>query len=80
MRGSRSLIGIIEGEQLDGKKRIRNDRLIAIAQANHMYNNVRKLKDLPDKFVHELQVFFVNYHNLEGKRYKLLGAKVSTPR
>ena len=69
------LIGIIEGEQLDGKKRIRNDRLVAIAQANHMYNNVRKLKDLPDKFVHELQVFFVNYHNLEGKRYKLLGCK-----
>lgn len=69
------LIGIIEGEQLDGKKRIRNDRLVAIAQANHMYNNVRKLKDLPDQFVHELQVFFVNYHNLEGKRYKLLGCK-----
>ncbi len=46
------LIGIIEGEQLDGKKRIRNDRLVAIAQANHMYNNVRRLKDLPDKFVH----------------------------
>ncbi len=60
---------------LDGKKRIRNDRLVAIAQANHMYNNVRKLKDLPDKFVHELQVFFVNYHNLEGKQYKLLGCK-----
>ncbi len=69
------LIGIIEGEQLDGKKRVRNDRLVAIAQANHMYNNVRKLKDLPDKFVHELQVFFVNYHSLEGKRYKLLGCR-----
>jgi len=23
----------------------------------------------------ELQVFFVNYHNLEGKKYKLLGIK-----
>jgi len=62
------LIGIIEGEQLDGKKRIRNDRLVAIAQANHMYNNVRRLKDLPDKFVHEIQVFFVNYHNLEAQK------------
>jgi inorganic pyrophosphatase len=69
------LIGIIEGEQIDGKKRVRNDRLVAIAQANHMHNNVKKLKDLPSKFINELQVFFVNYHKLEGKEYELLGYK-----
>jgi inorganic pyrophosphatase len=69
------LIGIIEGEQLDGMKRIRNDRLVAIAEANHMYANIRKLTDLPRKFIHELEDFFVNYHNLEGKEYKLLGCK-----
>jgi inorganic pyrophosphatase len=69
------LIGVIEGEQIDGDKRNRNDRLVAIAEANHMYANIRKLKDLPDQFVHELEQFFVNYHNLEGKQYKLLGCK-----
>jgi inorganic pyrophosphatase len=69
------LIGVIEGEQLDGKKKIRNDRLVAVADANHMYANVRKLSDLPQKFLKELQVFFVNYHNLEGKQYRLLGCK-----
>jgi inorganic pyrophosphatase len=69
------LIGVIEGEQLDGTKKVRNDRLIAVANANHMYANVRKLKDLPRKWLDELQVFFVNYHNLEGKKYKLLGCK-----
>jgi inorganic pyrophosphatase len=69
------LIGVIEGEQIDGKKKIRNDRLVAVANANHMYANVRKLKDLPSKWLDELQVFFVNYHNLEGKKYNLLGCK-----
>jgi inorganic pyrophosphatase len=69
------LIGVIEGEQLDGKKKIRNDRLIAVAEANHMYANVKKLKDLPRKWVKELEVFFVNYHDLEGKEYRLLGCK-----
>src|ERR1700761_6276236 len=39
------LIGVIEGEQLDGKKKVRNDRLVAVSEANHMYANVRKLKD-----------------------------------
>jgi inorganic pyrophosphatase len=69
------LIGVIEGEQLDGKEKIRNDRLVAVAEANHMYANVRKLKDLPGKWVKELQDFFVNYHSLEGKKYRLLGCK-----
>jgi inorganic pyrophosphatase len=69
------LIGIIEGEQIDGKKRIRNDRLVAIAQANHMYANIRKLKDLPQQSLQELQEFFVNYHRLQGKQYKLLGCR-----
>ncbi len=72
------LIGVIEGEQLDGKKKIRNDRLVAVATANHMYANVRRLKDLPGKWVKELQDFFVNYHALEGKKYKLLDAKEKT--
>jgi inorganic pyrophosphatase len=69
------LIGVIEGEQIDGKKKIRNDRLVAVADANHMYANIRRLKDLPSKWIKELENFFVNYHALEGKEYRLLGCK-----
>jgi inorganic pyrophosphatase len=69
------LIGVIEGEQLDGKEKIRNDRLVAVAEVNHMYANIRRLKDLPGKWLDEVQEFFVNYHGLEGKKYKLLGCR-----
>jgi inorganic pyrophosphatase len=69
------LIGVIEGQQLDGKKKIRNDRLVAVAEVNHMYANIRRLKDLPSKWLDEVQDFFVNYHGLEGKKYQLLGCK-----
>ena len=69
------LIGVIEGEQLDGKKGIRNDRLLAVAKATHVYARIRRSQDLPKKFLHELEEFFVNYHNLEGKKYKFLGCK-----
>jgi inorganic pyrophosphatase len=69
------LIGIIQGEQVEGKKKNRNDRLLAVAEMNHEYAYIKKLSDLPDKFVHELEEFFVNYHRLEGKQYKLLGCK-----
>lgn len=69
------LIGVIEGEQMDGKKTIRNDRLVAVAEANHEYSNVKKLKDLPERWIKEVEDFFVNYHKLEGKKYRLLGCK-----
>lgn len=69
------LIGVIEGEQIEGKKRTRNDRLIAVAEANHAYANVRKLKDLPRRWMNEIEEFFVSYHKLEGKTYRLLGLR-----
>ncbi len=70
-----NLIGVIEGEQIDGKKKIRNDRLVAVAGVTHRYANIRKLGDLPKKWIGELETFFVNYHNLEGKKYRLLGTR-----
>jgi inorganic pyrophosphatase len=69
------LIGVMEGEQLDGKKKVRNDRLIAVSELSHAFKDWRTLQDLPDQFIKELEAFFVNYHNLEGKKYKLLGCK-----
>lgn len=71
------LIGVIEGEQLDGKKKTRNDRLLTVAEANHFYANIRRWQDLPKTFMKELEEFFVNYHRLEGKKYALLGCKDS---
>lgn len=67
------LIGVIEGEQIDGRRKIRNDRLIAVACGSTRYANVTKLKDLPKDWIDQVGSFFVNYHNLEGKEYKLLG-------
>jgi len=69
------LIGVITGEQIDGDKPVRNDRLVAVAEANRQYANIKSLGDLPKQFLKEVQFFFVNYHNLEGKKYKLLGCK-----
>ncbi|HKF46472.1 MAG TPA: inorganic diphosphatase [Terracidiphilus sp.] len=69
------LIGVIEGEQVEGKKANRNDRLLAVAEANHLYANIKRWEDLPRHFLNELEEFFVNYHRLEGKEFKLLGCK-----
>ncbi len=69
------LVGVIQGVQIDGKKKIRNDRLLAVADGNHIYANINKIGDIPKKWLEELENFFVNYHRLQGKQYKLLGCK-----
>jgi inorganic pyrophosphatase len=70
------LIGVIEGEQIvPGQKPVRNDRLVAVAETTHMYAKFTKLKNMPRQALREIEEFFVNYHRLQGKQYKLLGIK-----
>jgi len=69
------LIGVIEGEQKDGKKTVRNDRLVAVSDVSHEYANIRRFKDLPDKWLEEIEKFFVNYAGQQGKDFRFLGAK-----
>ena len=70
------LIGVIEGEQTSPKMEpTRNDRLVAVAETTHLYAKFTKLKEMPKQAVREMEEFFVNYHKLQGKKYKLLGCK-----
>jgi inorganic pyrophosphatase len=69
------LIGVIEGEQGNGKKTERNDRIIAVELQNHSWANVKRVDDLGKKFLKELEAFFVNYHELSGEEYKVLDVK-----
>jgi len=70
------LIGVIEGEQITPKTpAVRNDRLVAVADTTHLYAKFKKLKDMPKQALKEIEEFFVNYHRLQGKKYKLLGIK-----
>jgi len=69
------LIGVIQGEQVEGNKKTRNDRLLAVAEMNHEYANIRKVTDLPKARLKELEQFFVNYNRVHGNEYRLLGCK-----
>jgi inorganic pyrophosphatase len=70
------LIGLIEGEQQekDGKKE-RNDRLLAVEAGNHVYSEIKHVRELPQQLLREIGEFFVNYHRLDGSRFHVLGIK-----
>jgi inorganic pyrophosphatase len=68
-------IGVIEGEQKEGKKRVRNDRIVAVEDGNHSYAAIKHVDDLGKPFVRELEEFFVNYHELSGNQFKILDVR-----
>jgi inorganic pyrophosphatase len=69
-------IGVIEGEQGDKKdEKERNDRIVAIQEQAHSWADIKTIDDLGKQFCRELEEFFVNYHELSGKEYRVLGVK-----
>ena len=69
------LIGVMEGEQGDKKKKTRNDRILAVEKDAHSWADIKTVDDMGNQFCRELEQFFVNYHKLTGKEYRVLGMK-----
>jgi inorganic pyrophosphatase len=68
------LIGVLEATQTekDGASE-RNDRLIAISQSCQLFAEVRKLADLPDAVIRQIEQFFISYNEQEGKEFEING-------
>lgn len=68
------LIGAIDAKQTetDGTTE-ENDRLIAISGACQLFAEVKKLGDLPEAVVTQIEQFFVSYNAQEGRKFKVRG-------
>jgi inorganic pyrophosphatase len=69
------VVGVIEGEQQQDGRKIRNDRILAVACASHTHSNIHHVKDLNKNFLKEVETFFEAYHEQSGSRYKTLDYK-----
>lgn len=69
------VIGVIQGEQGAKNDPERNDRVVAVENGNHSYAHVKHIDDLGKPFEREIEAFFVNYHRLSSKQYRILGLK-----
>ncbi len=67
------IIGIITGDHGTKNKHERNDRVVAIEHDNHSFADIQHIDDLGKVFVEELEDFFVNYHQLSGEQYRVIG-------
>jgi inorganic pyrophosphatase len=68
------LLGVLEATQKEkGEKAIRNDRLVAVADASVLYSDIKSVKDLNKNMVKEIEQFFADYNRHEGKVFEALG-------
>jgi len=65
------LLGVIEAEQSDGKgKPYRNDRLIAVAEGSSEHGHLRRLSQIDDSLLTQIESFFETYDRLKGKTFR----------
>lgn len=64
------LIGVIEAEQTEGGKTIRNDRLIAVVETPYNPAEYRSLDEVSRQRLDEIEHFFIAYNQMEGRQFK----------
>jgi inorganic pyrophosphatase len=66
------LIGVIEAEQTEDNKSLRNDRLIGVPEKSILHKDIRTLKDINKNLLLEIEHFFVSYNKMRGQDFKPL--------
>ena len=65
------LIGAIEAKQRENRGDWeRNDRLLAVASHAHEHSHIEDLDDLRPHLLDQIDAFFTNYNQQEGKTFK----------
>lgn len=65
-------LGVIEAEQTQEGSTFRNDRIIAIAVAEHERAHFRSLDGIAPALLDEIEHFFVAYNQMRGRAFKPL--------
>jgi inorganic pyrophosphatase len=64
---------VIEAEQTENGRTVRNDRMIAAAIASHRYKEIKSIFALDSYLIDEIVNFLVSYNRLEKKIFEVIG-------
>jgi inorganic pyrophosphatase len=67
------LIGPLRAWQVEGGERIRNDRLIGVAETPVNHSAIRDLHALDSQQLHAIEHFFESYNRAQGREFRILG-------
>jgi inorganic pyrophosphatase len=67
------LIGVVQAEQTEDGDTERNDRLLAVAAKSLTHRSVRKITDLNEDLIGQIEHFFTSFNAAKGKTFKPTG-------
>lgn len=67
------LLGAIEAMQTKKGRKMRNDRLIAVADKMPSLSHYQNFKDVPKSVIGQIEHFFISYNKAEGKTFTPIG-------
>jgi inorganic pyrophosphatase len=67
------LIGVIEAEQTENGKTVRNDRLIAVAAKSITHRSLKDISDVSGDLLAQIEYFFTSYNTAKGKTFEPKG-------
>jgi inorganic pyrophosphatase len=69
------IMGAIQAVQFEGRKRIRNDRLIGVVQTPVNQPELKHLRDLEPEHLHGIEQFFISYNRAQGRELRFTGRR-----
>lgn len=70
------VIGVIEATQKEiGKKKERNDRILAVQSASIDHSQLKNIREIDKNMLKELEHFFEYYNEMSGKKFKMVGTR-----
>lgn len=70
---SARLVGVLQAEQVEAGRTVRNDRLIAVAATPVNRPRLRALKALDPDTLRDIEHFFESYNRRQGRRFRIAG-------
>jgi inorganic pyrophosphatase len=69
------LIGVLEAEQTEDGRTVRNDRLLAVLETRYNPVPFRSLDELSPQTLAEVEYFFIAYNGMQGRQFRILGSQ-----
>jgi inorganic pyrophosphatase len=69
------LIGVLEAEQTENGKTVRNDRLVAVVETLYNPAEFHSLEEVSRQRLDEIEHFFISYNHMEGRQFKPLARR-----
>ena len=69
---SARLIGGLNVEQFENRRKLRNDRLVAMPETPVNSPDIRSLRQLGRSRLHEIEEFFVSYNRVQGRKLRIV--------